>query len=214
MTNRVIESRIFGSYENVKGKGQNMRRISTLPAILILGTGLLWGASPNLSVKVGGIISETQILIGSRSMGGRIVLPTVGLGYFSLSTKSKSDGDKSDLAVRLFLPRVGVRLVTAQVENLRAYFALEGFLLFPLITGSETDRVKENIKDGLDLLGLTIGYGAEYFFSSQFSLGGELSMNWVRWDEDFQSEFDDFSSETRVILGATLTRVTLNFYFK
>lgn len=64
--------------------------------LLVMLAGMVTGlvAQPrNLSFKRGAPISQAQILLGSRTMGSRTIIPTVALGYFSLSNKSSWSDD-------------------------------------------------------------------------------------------------------------------------
>ena len=111
--------------------------------LIMLGgmvTGLM-AQPPNLSFKRGAPISHAQLLLGARSMGGRTVVPTLALGYFSVSYKSsyRDDygSDSYDFSVHLFIPKVGVRLLSARTGDLRSYTLAEAFYLLPVVSGSE-----------------------------------------------------------------------------
>ena len=73
---------------------------------------------------------------------------------------------------------------------------------------------EKEIRDALDLIGLTIGFGVEYFPSDQFSVGSEASMNLIYHSTESTGDFDNYKSETRTILSALMTKVTLNYYFR
>ena len=181
-------------------------------------TGLV-AQPPNLSFKRGAPISHAQILLGARSMGDRTIVPSVALGYFSLSYKSSwSDdygSDEYDFSIHLFMPKVGVRVLGARNGDLRSYTLAEVFYLLPVVSGSEfSDSDKKELRDALDLIGLTFGFGAEYFFSDQFSLGSEVAWNMIYHSTEYTDDFDNYRSESRTILSALLTNVTLNYYFR
>jgi len=72
----------------------------------------------------------------------------------------------------------------------------------------------------------TIGYGTEYFFTDQFSIGGEFGVNIVlwKWSDEFTfengyDEGDDYyeidrtSINAKANVGSSFSRMTLNFYF-
>ena len=189
-------------------RGYPMKKSISIITIVLLITGFALGKSPNMSLKVGGPMSTAQVLFRGHTLLGRTVLPTVGLDYFSLSTKSK-DEDESQFVARLFIPRVGGRITNPRADKLRSYLLVEAFTVIPLVSSTELTKEQEgDVKDVLDLLGLTVGWGAEYFFSPQFSVGGEASLNWNLHD----TEFDSF--ETTSTLAASVTRLTFNFYFR
>ncbi len=190
--------------------------------ILIMLGGMVAGLMaqpPNLSFKRGAPVSRAQVLLGARSMGSRTIIPNLSLGYFAVSYKrSYSDdfgSDSYDFSAHLFIPTVGVRFLGARSGDLRSYTLAEVFYLLPLVSGSEfTDDDKKELRDALDLIGLTIGFGAEYFVSDQFSVGSEASMNLIYHSTDRAEDFDNYTSETRTILSAILTNFTLNYYFR
>ena len=184
----------------------------------VLVTGLI-AQPPNLSFKRGAPISRVQVLVGARSMGSKTVLPNLSLGYFSVSHKSSySDdfgSDSYDISVHLFIPSVGVRLLSARTGDLRSYTLAEVFYLLPLVSGSEfTGDDKKELRDLLDLIGLTLGFGAEYFVSDQFSVGSEASMNLIYHSTERTEDYDNYTSETRTIVSGLLTNFTLNYYFR
>ena len=190
--------------------------------ILIMLTGMLTGLiaqPPNLSFKRGAPISRAQVLLGTKSMGSRTVVPSLSLGYFSASYKSSysydSESGSSDFSAHLFIPSVGVRLLGARTGDLRSYTLVEAFYLLPVVSSSEfTGDDEKEVRDALDLIGLTLGFGAEYFVSHQFSVGSEASLNLIYHSTDRTEDFDNYTRETRTILSAVLTNVTLNYYFR
>ena len=73
------------------------------------------------------------------------------------------------------------------------------------------------VEDALDALGISLGYGTEYRVSEQFSIGGEVFFTGAYWDaEEKGSSYyaGDWKRKTKAILGGTLARATLNYYFK
>ena len=183
-----------------------------------MATGLL-AQPPNLSFKRGAPISHAQILLQPRLMGGKTIVPSVTLGYFSvLYNRSWSDdygnGD-FDFSLHLFMPKIGIRLLGDRNGDLRSYTLVEAFYLLPVVDGTDfSESDKKEARDALDLIGLTFGFGAEYFFSEQFSVGSEAAINMFYHSTENTSEYDNYKSETRTILSALLTNFTLNYYFR
>ena len=90
----------------------------------------------------------------------------------------------------------------------------ELFYLLPIVSGDDlTQSDKEQISDSIDLLGLTLGYGVEYRFSPQFSLGSEVALNLLLHSTSYEGNYDNYVRESRTILGAVLTSFTMNYYF-
>ena len=194
--------------------------VKSIMLIMLVGivTGLM-AQPPNLSFKRGAPISRAQVLLGARSLGSRTVVPNLSLGYFSVSSKRSHSDDfgsgSSDFSLHLFMPTVGVRLLSARTGDLRSYTLAEVFFLLPVVSSSEfSGDDKKEVRDALDLLGLTLGFGAEYFVSDQFSVGSEASINLVYHSTERTRDFDNYTSETRTILSALLTNFTLNYYFR
>ncbi|MCH7574321.1 MAG: hypothetical protein IIA59_04260 [Candidatus Marinimicrobia bacterium] len=190
-----------------------------LPFVLAgMVTGLV-AQPPNLSFKRGAPISHAQILLGARSMGGRTIVPSVALGYFSLSYKSSWSDDYDsgdyDFSIHLFIPKVGIRVLGARNGDLRSYTLAEVFYLLPVVNGSEfSESDKKELRDALDLIGLTFGFGAEYFLSDQFSVGSEAALNMIYHSTERTDDFANYLSESRTILSALMTNFTLNYYFR
>lgn len=58
------------------------------------------------------------------------------------------------------------------------------------------------------------GYGVEYLLSSQFPIGGEVSMNFVmnKWkneNEDYYGDYENISEDYRLTAGAVFTQFNL-----
>ena len=199
----------------------------------------------SMSVRVGG--PAQSYFIGFKPFGA--FSPTFGVDYWGGSFSVEADyfrkeyyyGDQDtdfdDLSangsIRLIMPRIGVKYFSDPNINLNSYVLLEGYIVIPMVnleatTNGESfdleDDDKERIKDGLDLMGLTLGFGTEYNFSHQFSIGGEFGLNWVLWNyndeiSDSSDDGDNYSWEESYMfkakagLGGGFSRMTLNFYF-
>ncbi|MDB4160952.1 hypothetical protein N9772_01125 [Bacteroidia bacterium] len=128
----------------------------------------------------------------------------------------------------IFLPNLGVKYFLLQKEKVSTY-ALTSFSL-PIITGKVTDSDGEVIRlsDELDKFGVwgaELGFGAEYFFDKNFSLGGEFGVRYI--SAKAEQSFDDsvFNPNTgsnipsesttsfAAALNPTYSKISLNFYF-
>ncbi len=170
---------------------------------------------PNVSFRMGLPINAVQFMFAERGN----VVPTAGLGYFVVSHKSEwrddYDSDSYSTTVQYLVPNVGLRRNYEPVENLGYYALAEAFLGIPLVSGEDLpDESKEEMQDALGLLGVRLGAGVEYFVSKQFSIGSEFTFSAVFHNTKFEGEYDDYSSKTSTMLGGTLSRVTLNYYFR
>ncbi len=197
-----------------------MKKIIIAIMSLVLTMSMVYSKT-NTSFKVGLPYSTAQLLLGNQNVQGKNFTPTVGLSYFGLSMSSKrtenGETDKWDMAARFLIPRLGVRLLGNRSGDLNSYYFGEVFMVLPFISGSDisSDTEKE-IKDATDLIGITLGYGVEYFFSESFSLGGELAFNMVlhSMTNENSDEWDNYKSEYNTRLEATFTQITFNYYFQ
>ena len=172
---------------------------------------------PNVSFRMGLPINAVQFMLAER---GNIV-PTVGLGYFMVSYKSEwSDDYESEsfsTKIQYLLPNIGLRRNFAPVENLGYYALAEAILGIPMVSGEDlSTEGEEEVEDALGLFGVRLGGGVEYHLSRQFSIGSELTFSAVFHNTSYESdeEYDSYKSESSTMLGGTLSRVTLNYYFK
>ncbi|MFQ6675655.1 MAG: hypothetical protein ACE5LH_04835 [Fidelibacterota bacterium] len=176
--------------------------------------------------------------------------PILGLDFWGGSFKVSYDyryeenyyGDRlvddtrleSEGSLRLFMPRAGIKYFRGQKDALKSYVLAEGFIVIPTVSFEATvngekeelkDEDRKRIKDGLDFIGITLAVGTEYFFSDQFSIGGEFGMNWLLWDySDSDSDSYYGSSDynwtsttkydAKAKLGGSFARMTLNYYFE
>jgi hypothetical protein len=116
--------------------------------------------------------------------------------------------------------------------------AVKGYLLAevskPIVSGASkrNEQEDENLKQTLDnmsIWGLKGAFGAEYFFSDNFSLGGEFGFRMLLISTNMSNDSPAFSydyqlgqvqigtqrNETTVDIGLSLTysTLTVNFYF-
>ncbi|MBC8213422.1 MAG: hypothetical protein H8E71_02140 [Candidatus Marinimicrobia bacterium] len=197
------------------------RLIMSLVSIIVLFSTVQAGLF-NSSFKIGNPVSSYQVILGERSLQDKIIIPVVGMGYFGFLNKQDGSDNDYDFSVKLLLPSVGVRMLDNKVGSLNSYYLGELFLIIPFVSGSElSSSEEEDIKDGLDLFGLKVGYGVENYFSESFSIGGEISLNWIYLSIDAEAYDYDYETGTETIdkydlittLGATLVQITFSYYF-
>tara|TARA_B100000315_G_scaffold136882_1_gene126135 strand:- start:2717 stop:3373 length:657 start_codon:yes stop_codon:yes gene_type:complete len=198
-------------------------------------------SQPSMGVRIGGPTESFHV--GLLKLGSIHTL--VGMDYsgFSLNLDSKNieenDGETSESTMevkaylRLFMPHAGVKFFFSEKDQLKSYLLGEMFLVFPSVHAETTENgdteeldpdTRNQIKDALDLMGITIGYGTEYYFGDQFSLGGEFGINFILWnwsdeftydyyDDGYNSETETTEFEAKAKIGSSFARMTLNFYF-
>ncbi|MCK4413180.1 MAG: hypothetical protein KAY32_06520 [Candidatus Eisenbacteria sp.] len=102
----------------------------------------------------------------------------------------------------------------------------DGDLQYEDVDKYEDDEVEEMLEDILGFVGFTIGFGAEYFFSEHFSLGGEYGLRLVtttgnyeeKTHEDDDSGYyegsyrDAWEQELSGTLKMSYASIALNYY--
>ncbi|MDH5609699.1 MAG: hypothetical protein OEY56_09465 [Cyclobacteriaceae bacterium] len=128
----------------------------------------------------------------------------------------------------LFVPNVGFRLYLKENEQLKTYFNLN--LAKPFVSGKMEENGTENVEFGEDvkkfrMFGGEFGFGTEYYFTSQFALGGEFGLRYLRLKYDDTRDdliFDpntgnDVASVTTISFKSkaspTYSRIVFNYYF-
>lgn len=167
--------------------------------------------------------------------------PIEGSMYLGTDTTVEMDG-----SAKLFVPHLGARYARG-TGPVRPYAQLTLFHVVPFVSlsGSETttnfdpdgqvtsvyvdefggtdlDEASDRVKDILAAWGFTLGVGSEYYFSKDFSLGGEFGLRYARFSLDGEytddsSPADDYKdvwkSEASTTFGVTYAAFSLNYYF-
>ena len=134
----------------------------------------------------------------------------------------------NSLNAHLLIPSLGLKYFLTQQNKLQTYVSAN--LSRPLLFGkAELDGVSdetftESLKN-LSLFGGELGFGVEYFFDENFSIGGEFGLRTMRlrYQNNFErTVFNPATSELesvpieqdyRFALSPTYSRISLNFYF-
>ncbi len=199
-------------------------KIVRFSIIMLITVSTVIQSSPyNSSFKIGMPVSTFEIMFGDKNYQGKNLTPLVGIGYFSTSTKRDGSSDDYDYSIKFLLPRLGTRIMGSRIGDLNYYYLSELFLVIPFVSGSDISSSDEKeIKDELNLLGVTLGWGVEHYFSDSFSIGGEFSFNWIYHSVERESYDYDYNTYTETsskydmitTLSATMTQLTFNYYFK
>ncbi|MCK5330431.1 MAG: hypothetical protein KAK01_03410 [Candidatus Marinimicrobia bacterium] len=201
-------------------------------------------AQTSFGVRVGG--PTQSYYLGIMDFG--FIKPIFGLDYYEGTINIEMDyhyeeydggntyTDDDELTVkgslRLFMPRAGLKFFQQQKKDLRSYILTEAFMVVPIVNfeskvDGETDELKDKdkdrIKDAVDYMGLTIGVGTEYYFSDQFSIGGEAGFNMLLWnwsdeysdseDDYYYSWSEEYKFDVKARLSGSYGRMSINFYF-
>ncbi|MBN1157850.1 MAG: hypothetical protein JXA61_00590 [Bacteroidales bacterium] len=175
------------------------------------------------------------------------VVPYVGFQFANVGVKMVSSGafwngsevedyeDDMKISGNLYLPSLGVKAYAFDLGSVKGYFDL--CIAMPLIRASLKENGDEvetfyhngeagpinNILKDVKMIAAEFGFGAEYFFSDHFSVGGEFGIMYLRGSfkdayeddvfngTDFQEE--DFETKINVSMMPTYSKIGLNFYF-
>jgi len=128
----------------------------------------------------------------------------------------------------LYIPSLGAKYFFKQKNKIQAYLNLN--ISKPIISGrvkydGEVDEeLKKEIKS-LSLWGGEFGFGMEYLFDENFSLGGEFGLRYfyLKYNESYTREYynpstgnneqAEINEDYKFNLSPTYSRIFLNFYF-
>jgi hypothetical protein len=178
------------------------------------------------------------------------VVPYVGFQYANIkftneweSHTYEYDGDIGDyvwvdddgdmkISGSLYVPNIGVKFFAIEQNKLKAYFNLS--VSKPFIRGKmqvdgddaefdfngDDDATVNDILKEIKLIGGEFGFGVEYFFDNNFSIGGEFGLRYLRGKftmEDEGAEIDDdvetYTDTYKISMSPTYSKISLNFYF-
>lgn len=170
------------------------------------------------------------------------VVPYVGFQYAGVAINFEESGEmwdddeydiipySDDIKIKgsLMVPNIGVKVFAVEKNNLKAYFNLsvaKPFLNAKFeVDGEEIDEVSETVKD-IKLFGGEFGFGVEYFFDDNFSVGGEFGLRYLhaKYSNSYEDEVYDYNTGTyedvtientvKAGMNPTYSKISLNFYF-
>ncbi|MDI6804879.1 MAG: hypothetical protein QME58_13750 [Bacteroidota bacterium] len=136
--------------------------------------------------------------------------------------------EKSEASISMYNPLFGVKYCIVRKNDLKGYLMAE--ISKPIITVDQKEEVGiEDFTNKLSMWGFKSGFRTEYFFSNNFSLGGEFGLRVLLLNfEDKQTEdvkvYDPTIGDYRTVtekqildltlnLSYTYSAISLNFYF-
>lgn len=166
------------------------------------------------------------------------VVPYVGFQYANINFKLNQTGmewsgtevvpfsDEIKISGNLYVPTVGIKFFAIEQNKLKAYFNLSIAKPFIRAKAEENGAEVEDINDVLKkvkLIGGEFGFGIEYFFDNNFSVGGEFGIRYMngKYSDSYQQDVyngvdmqpEDFEDTYRIGLMPTYSKISLNFYF-
>lgn len=172
------------------------------------------------------------------------LVPYIGLQWMRLGSSNTETGrrwdndlgesvdyrDEYTYNLSMFVPTLGAKYFVAEKNKLKAYANLN--FSYAIISGKITDSNDPNAADefndylkNLSVYGGQLGFGTEYFFDDNFSIGGEFGFRLMKASskESQERTYYDPNAGTNVTttittvskasLSPAYARLSLNFYF-
>jgi hypothetical protein len=193
---------------------------------------LSFGISPGISLNSAyfGYKINNKIVpfIGFQYLNANFKYEESGVEYDWSTNQMVSYSDKSDFSGSLYIPNIGVKYFVKQRNKLQAYFSL--CLSKPMLSGKlktdgvDDDEFKDDIKH-IKMWGGELGFGVEYFFDDNFSIGGEFGLRYIHLKYDHTTQnavFDpnlgayvnkDIKDDYKFNMSPTYSKISLNYYF-
>lgn len=142
--------------------------------------------------------------------------------------------DNHETSLNVYAPFVGAKILLGGRESGKTGAYVTALIGKPIISGSSIDNGKESestqkMFDNLSTWMFQAGFGAEYFFSEEFSIGGEFGLraflvNYTEEDDEMTPVYDYQTGTTQYYktsskynldlgLGITYSTIVLNYYF-
>lgn len=175
---------------------------------------------------------------------GNKFVPFVGFQYLNANLKVEesdqwynwesdqiiTDVETIKLTGNLYVPNVGLKYFVKQHNKLQAYLSL--CVSKPILSGKlnsdyaeDVEAFEDDIK-GISMWGGEFGFGVEYFFDENFSLGGEFGIRYLHLkyidSYEYYDYYPPFSDEEIVLknetdyrfnMSPTYSKISLNYYF-
>jgi opacity protein-like surface antigen len=163
-------------------------------------------------------------------VGSNMVLE-FGLDLARLKVETTNTGPgfsrTEETSANLYMPHGGVKIffrprATGQVSP---YGLVDVFKAFSSVTLEDNaawidqaalDAQEELTKEVLSPFGFNLAFGAEYYFSESFSMGGEYGLRYLmsKGEAEYTDAFGDtWKTEVSTNLGLTYAAICLNFLF-
>jgi len=143
------------------------------------------------------------------------LLPYFSFQYLGAKYKLERSGvEDTQLSAALIIPSLGLKYFLNKQNQIQPYLNIS--LSKPFISGKlefdgEEDEEFKDVVKNINLFGSEIGFGVEYFFDENFSIGGEYGVRILNLKYKASDEFDDIN--VKASISPTYSKLTLNFYF-
>jgi hypothetical protein len=192
-----------------------------------------FSVNPGIQLNSAGFgykISKFVPFIGLQILSGSADLNEKGQRYDNSIGDFVSYEDKYKFSETLFMPTLGIKFFFIEKNKLKAYSTVcfTKFFLSGKFTDNTNATAGNEMKDivkNTNLYGGQLGFGTEYFFDDNFSIGGEFGIRLLHLK--YKNEVDDevYNPNTgddillkktydySFNLNPTFVKLSLNFYF-
>ncbi|MCG8410990.1 MAG: porin family protein [Bacteroidales bacterium] len=169
-------------------------------------------------------------------------VPFIGFQYLNANYTQEETGEKWDRELEkivsysdkdvysgsLYIPNIGLKYFVKQNNKIQAYLSLcmsKPFLSTSIKYNGKRDKDVEKYVESINIWGGEFGFGVEYFFDENFSLGGEFGIRYLHFKSS-ESEKDEITNYTNNIekevdikttynlnVSPTFSKISLNYYF-
>lgn len=149
--------------------------------------------------------------------------PFIGIRFANLKVESESHDDNypqddyiSETRINVYMPYMGAKLFFTGTDAVKPY--LQASFFKPLVFGKQKEDGDEDeeFKQNLNNIGVwagEVGFGSEYFFHPQFSIGGEFGMRLGNFKMKYESDNGDYWSSDKISMSVSYVAFSLNYYF-
>ena len=167
--------------------------------------------------------------IGLQYFGAGLTNESVYGEYDSDLQKVVGVKDKNEFSGKVIMPSIGLKYFLKTENKVKVY--AQGTLSKPFVKARITNNgvVNQEFEDAvkkLKLLGGELGFGMEYFFDNNFSIGGEFGCRFLSLKLDYSydeevynpntqdTEIFKASNQTKAKISPVFTKICLNFYLR
>ena len=151
----------------------------------------------------------------------------------TVSSSAFSSGSTVEASLSLYNLFAGAKYFVAKSGSAKGYILGEISKPFVKLSatgnGTEDPTIKQ-LSDNLSIWGIKAGFGGEYFFADEFSLGGEFGLRYfftstkteqtqtyyvpIQNPPYYTTSTSTVTTDLKLNIGLTYTMLTLNYYFR
>ena len=199
----------------------------------------LTGNSAQFGIKLGGLMAfggleYFRTATTTEESGMRLVYHYSTIYPYTNTYQLEPYSDKYEASVNAYVPFVGAKVLLGGRESGKIGAYITGIIGKPFLSGKTVSNgiESESTKKFFDNLSAWMflgGFGTEYFFSENFSIGGEFGLRvfLINYNEESNEPMSVYNSQTGTYqyyntqnkykfdlgMGITYSTLVLNYYF-